>query len=111
AATDPTAEANPQTGHVMTFVGIGVLIVRRLSLFGQYKQPGLRGRMVLLRGSPLLSTALAAPQAMIPFWLGLIARVWGIITGARGLGVGDYPVGYRRVVDYGVNAGQVAHNE
>ena len=82
---DPILETNPQIGYVMTFVGIGVIIVQMFTLFGQYKKTGFRGWMVMLMGSTLLSTALIAPQTMIPFWLGLIDWVWGIILSVIGV--------------------------
>lgn len=81
----PVLQANPQLGIILTWVGVGVIIIQLLTIFSNYKKDGFKGWMIALTFTTCLTTALIAPTVMLPFWLSLVDTVIGLVLSILGV--------------------------
>ncbi|MGO1536921.1 MAG: hypothetical protein ACTHWM_08430 [Yaniella sp.] len=82
---NPMLEANPQLGTILTWVAVILITFQVLTIFSNYKKDGFKGWMVALIFTTLLTTALIAPSVMLPFWLGLIDTIIGLVLSILGI--------------------------
>lgn len=78
---DPILVANPKLITLSSTVGIIIVIAQLITMFFHYKKNGFRSWMLVVLGTTVLSTALIAPQSMLPFWLGLFDFFWDLVFG------------------------------
>jgi len=81
----PVLQENPQLGIILTWIGVGVIIIQLLTIFSNYKKDGFKGWMIALTFTTCLTTALIAPTVMLPFWLSLVDTVIGLVLSILGV--------------------------